>query len=138
MPGSGSGGLVGQPVGGTRGRSAGLTRTTEGPGPAVTPQADPIPPEEARALADRLLGPYLPEEAEEADQEAKLAAIASLAEFDLDRAPRAFSKAAVCRPPLLFWGRPVRIGVEAGRDRPRGPRPWSNQFAKFRTGPLPT
>ena len=36
-----------------------LVRASEAPGPVMKPLADPIPPEESRALADRLLEPYL-------------------------------------------------------------------------------
>ena len=36
-----------------------LVRTSEAPEPVMKPLADPIPPEESRALADRLLEPYL-------------------------------------------------------------------------------
>ncbi len=95
-----------------------LARTTEGPGPAVTPQADPIPPEEARALADRLLAPYLPEEAEEADQEAKLAAIASLAEFDLDRALELFQKQRFADRRFSFGDAPFGLALKLAETDP--------------------
>ncbi|MGO9916308.1 MAG: carboxypeptidase regulatory-like domain-containing protein, partial [Isosphaeraceae bacterium] len=63
-----------------------LVRKNEQPGPIIKPQADPIAPEEARALADRLLEPYLRAGPQQRDDRARLAAIASLGEFDLDRA----------------------------------------------------
>ena len=63
-----------------------LTRTSEGPGPGVKPLADPIPPEESRALADRLLEPYVHDAIENDNADCRLAAILALSEFDLDRA----------------------------------------------------
>ena len=57
----------------------------EDSGPVMKPLADPIPPAEARALADRLLEPYLRENPEKRNDRARLAAIATLGEFDLDR-----------------------------------------------------
>ena len=63
-----------------------LVRTSEAPGPVMKPLADPIPLEESRALADRLLEPYLHGPMENGDDEPRLAAIGALSEFDLDRA----------------------------------------------------
>ena len=63
-----------------------LVRTSEAPGPVMKPMADPIPPEESRALADRLLEPYLHDPMENDDDELRLKAISALSEFDLDRA----------------------------------------------------
>ena len=63
-----------------------LVRASETPEPVMKPLADPIPPEESRALADRLLEPYLHEPMENDDDEPRLAAISALSEFDLDRA----------------------------------------------------
>jgi hypothetical protein len=63
-----------------------LVRASEAPGPVVKPMADPIPPDESRALADRLLEPYLHDPMENDNNEPKLAAISALMEFDLDRA----------------------------------------------------
>lgn len=61
-------------------------RTSEDPGPAMRPLPDPIPPEESRALADRLLEPYLREAPQQPDHRARLAAIAALGAFDIVRA----------------------------------------------------
>jgi hypothetical protein len=61
-------------------------RNSEDAGPPIKPLADPIPFEESRALAARLLEPYLREDPPRADYRARLAAIAVLGEFDLDRA----------------------------------------------------
>ncbi len=63
-----------------------LVRTSEAPGSIMKPLPDPIPPEESRALADRLLEPYLRDPMENGDDHARLAAISALSEFDLDRA----------------------------------------------------
>jgi len=63
-----------------------LVRASEPPGPVMKPLADPIPPEESRALADRLLEPYLHDPMEKGDDHLRLAAISALSEFDLDRA----------------------------------------------------
>jgi hypothetical protein len=63
-----------------------VVRTSEAPGPVTQPLTDPIPLEESRALADRLLQPYLHDAAEKDDDQPRLAAIQSLSEFDLDRA----------------------------------------------------
>ena len=52
----------------------------------MKPMADPIPPEESRALANRLLEPYLHDPMENDDDELRLTAISALSEFDLDRA----------------------------------------------------
>jgi hypothetical protein len=65
-----------------------LVRSDESEGPAMRPQADPIPPEESRALADRLLEPYLPEDPEKGDNRARLTAISVLGGYDPDRALR--------------------------------------------------
>jgi hypothetical protein len=67
-------------------RSLTLVRASEAPGPVMKPLADPIPPEESRALADRLLEPYLGDPMENDNDELRLAAISALSEFDLDRA----------------------------------------------------
>ncbi len=67
-----------------------VTRASEPPGTVMKPMADPIPPEESRALADRLLGPYLQDPMENIDVEARLYAILALSEFDLDRALELF------------------------------------------------
>ncbi len=63
-----------------------LVRASEPPGPVMKPIADPIPPEESRALAYRLLEPYLRDPMEKDDDELKLTAISALSEFDPDRA----------------------------------------------------
>jgi hypothetical protein len=63
-----------------------LVRRNHRPAPIIKPMSDPISPEEARALANRLLEPYLREEPRKRDDRARLAAIASLGEFDLLRA----------------------------------------------------
>jgi len=63
-----------------------LTRLSEAPGPVMKPLADPIPAEESRALADRLLEPYLRDPAKDDGDEPRLTAILALSEFDLDRA----------------------------------------------------
>ena len=44
-----------------------LARTSEAPGQVIKPLADPIPPEESRALADRLLEPFLRDAPEKGD-----------------------------------------------------------------------
>ncbi len=95
-----------------------LARTTEGLGPTVKPQANPIPPEESRALADRLLAPYLPEEAEEADQEAKLAVIASVAEFDLDRALELFKKQRFANRVFSYLDAPFGLALKLAETDP--------------------
>ena len=48
-----------------------LVRTSEAPGPVMKPLADPIPPEESRALANRLLEPYLHDPIENDDDDAQ-------------------------------------------------------------------
>ncbi len=63
-----------------------LVRMTEGAAPILKALADPISPEESRALADRLLAPYLKHDPHKDDERTRLAAIASLGEFDPDRA----------------------------------------------------
>ena len=74
-----------------------LVRASEAPGPVMKPLADPIPPEESRALADRLLEPYLHDAMENGDDEPRLAAISALSEFDLDRALELFQNGEVPR-----------------------------------------
>ncbi len=66
-----------------------LVRLSEAPGPVMKPLADPIPAEESRALADRLLEPYLRDPMENDDNEPRLTAIHSLSEFDLEPRRRA-------------------------------------------------
>ncbi len=63
-----------------------LVRASEIPEKVMKPLADPIPPEESRALADRLLEPYVHGPMENDDVEFRLAAISALSGFDLDRA----------------------------------------------------
>ncbi len=63
-----------------------LVRAGETPGPLMKPLADLIPLAESRALAYRLLEPYLHDAVENDDDEPKPAAISALSEFDLDRA----------------------------------------------------
>jgi len=63
-----------------------LVRASEVPGPAMKPLADPIPPEDSRALADHLLKPYLGDETEQADDRTRLAAISALGAFDPEHA----------------------------------------------------
>jgi RNA polymerase sigma factor (sigma-70 family) len=63
-----------------------LVRASDAPGPIMKPMADPIPPEESRALANRLLEPYLQDPIENGHDELRLTAISALTEFDLDRA----------------------------------------------------
>ena len=45
-----------------------LVRMSEAPGPVMKPLAEPIPPEESRALAERLLEPYLHDEPESGER----------------------------------------------------------------------
>ena len=52
----------------------------------MKPLADPTSPDESRALANRLLEPYLQKPLENESDEPRLAAIRALGEFDLDRA----------------------------------------------------
>ena len=52
----------------------------------MKPLADPIPPEESRALAERLLAPYLQDAGENASHELTLKVIAAISTFDLERA----------------------------------------------------
>ena len=101
-----------------------LVRTGEAPGPVMKPMADPIPPEESRALADRLLEPYLPADPEKGDDRARLAAIAVLGEFDMARASTS------CKT-ISSATRTIFIKAPGSRWRPRlrrrtrhGPRPW--------------
>jgi hypothetical protein len=61
----------------------------------MRPLPDPIPPEQARALADRLLEVYAPDDPEKGDDRARMAAIAVLGEFDLDRALDRFENVKV-------------------------------------------
>ena len=63
-----------------------LVRANETPEQVMKPLADPIPPAESRALADRLLEPYLRDPIGNGDDESRLSAISALSEFDLDRA----------------------------------------------------
>ena len=64
-----------------------LSRASEAPGPGMKPMADPIPPEESRALADRLLQPYLNDAPEKSDERKRLDSHSiPQTRFDLDRA----------------------------------------------------
>ena len=63
-----------------------LVRASETAGPVMKALAEPIPSEESRALANRLLDPYLQDAPENDDERPSLAAISALGEFDLDRA----------------------------------------------------
>ena len=62
-----------------------LARTGEAADRAMQPMADPIPPAESRALADRLMEPYLNAVLEKGDDQAKAAALDALSEVDLGR-----------------------------------------------------
>lgn len=63
-----------------------LVRASEIPEKVMKPLADPIPPEESRALANRLLEPYLQEPLENENDGPRLAAIRALGAYDLERA----------------------------------------------------
>jgi hypothetical protein len=66
-----------------------LVRTDEAPGAAVKPIADPLPADELRTLAYRLLEPLLqddPEIDDAAAKRAKLTVLATLGTFDVGRA----------------------------------------------------
>ena len=56
----------------------------------MKPLAEPIPLAESRALADRLLAPYLLDQGENDDEDARLFAIVALGEFDVNRALELF------------------------------------------------
>jgi RNA polymerase sigma-70 factor (ECF subfamily) len=62
-----------------------LTRDGEVPGHAMVPLSDPIPPAESRALADRLMEPYLSAVLEKGDDVAKSVALDVLSEIDPER-----------------------------------------------------
>ena len=72
-----------------------LVRTSETPDRTMTVLAEPIPPDKARALADRLLEPYLQQRPAKASSSAMSAAIRALSTFDLDRALDLFQKGIV-------------------------------------------
>ena len=63
-----------------------LLRSTEAAERDMTPLAEPIPPDEAKALASRVLEPYFLDGPKGGDLNARRAAIEALSLFDLDRA----------------------------------------------------
>jgi hypothetical protein len=63
-----------------------LARADESPGTVVKPIADPLPADELRKLAYRLLEPLLQERPEENDTGLRLRAIEALGTFDVERA----------------------------------------------------
>ena len=69
-----------------------LGRTTEPADPAIKPQADPISPEESRALADRMMEPYLHDVLEKGDDITKTNALGVLSEVDPQRAVELLQK----------------------------------------------
>jgi Carboxypeptidase regulatory-like domain len=94
------------------------SRATEPPDRAMKPMADPIPPEEARTLANRLLEPYL-RDLNDKDERIKLQALMALTDLAPDRAVDLF-------PTLSFGEGAARHGVRADMaaklaevDRPR-------------------
>ena len=99
-----------------------LVRTSETPGPVMKPLADPIPLEESRALADRLLAPYLPDQMENDDDEPRLSAIVALSEFDLDRALELFENGKFRDADRSLSEHPGIIGGQACGERPRACR----------------
>ncbi len=98
-----------------------LVRTSETPGPVMKPLADPIPLAESRALADRLLEPYLRDPSEKDDDEPRLAAIAALSEFDVDRALELL-EAGKFRETFVVSEHPGIIGGQACGERSRACR----------------
>ena len=104
-----------------------LVRASETPGPVMKPLADPIPPEESRALANRLLEPYLHEPLKNENDEPRLAAIRALSEFDLDRALELLQNGKFREEDRQY--QVVRNSLAEGlRSRtPRVPRPWSSR-----------
>jgi hypothetical protein len=75
-----------------------LVRTSEAPARAMTVLEEPIPLHEARALAQRVLEPYLQDLPEKINEGATRAAIEALSTFDLDRALDLFKKGLVTDP----------------------------------------
>ena len=111
---------------------------SEAPGPVMSPMADPIPPEESRALADRLLEPYLPAEPEKGDDRARLEAISVLSEFDMARALELLQDHQFRDEDLFIKasGPPWRPSLR--RRTRRGPRPWPRRSPCRWRGPTPS
>lgn len=81
--------LRGRPVdpsASTEVRSLTLARTGEVLEPTIKPMPEVLPLEESRAVAEQLLRPCLPDEAEPGNNHMNLAAIAALGSFDPDHA----------------------------------------------------
>jgi RNA polymerase sigma factor (sigma-70 family) len=69
-----------------------LVRTNEAPDRLMTALAEPIPADEARALADRVLEPYLQDVLEKGNDISKQPVLEVLSTFDPDRALDLFKK----------------------------------------------
>jgi hypothetical protein len=95
-----------------------LVRTGESPGAVMKPLADPIPHEEARALADRLLAPYLPEDPGKGEDRAWLAAIEALGQFDLDRALELLQDRTFRDDDFLFQSTRASLAARAAETDP--------------------
>ena len=74
-----------------------LVRINETPEPAIKPLPDAVPPDESRALANRLLEPYLIGPNDDDDHRPDLAALASLCEFDVELRARPVSEGELSR-----------------------------------------
>ncbi len=72
-----------------------LVRTSEAPDRAMTVLEEPIPLDQAQALARHVLEPYLQDEPEKPNESATRAAIEALSTFDLDHALDLFKKGLV-------------------------------------------
>ncbi len=96
-----------------------LAREDETPGRVIKPLADPIPQEESRALADRLLEPYLRPAMENGDDRPDPMAISALSEFDVDRALKLLQSAKFPENDFAYHDRPGIVGGQACGAGPR-------------------
>ena len=112
-----------------------LVRTSETPEPVMKPLADPIRLAESRALANRLLAPYLPDQVEN-DDEPRLSAIVALSEFDLERALELFENGKFRNEDRRYQGTRGSLAVRLAVKDPARAEAMVESLADSRTKAL--
>ena len=98
-----------------------LVRSSETPDRKMTPLAEPLPLDESRALAYRVLEPRLKEGRAQPESNDAIAAIRAMSTFDLDRASNGiYSRTASYGGPAILRLTSCRPCAGAGEKGPGG------------------
>ena len=97
-----------------------LLRTSETPDSVIKPLADPMPPGESRALANRLLEPYLHDATDKGRDDRIPAAISTLGEFDPDRALELLQNAKFADDDLSYQNLRLSLATRLAAANPVG------------------